>query len=388
MIRYTYKFSMRKDHRRADGSFPLLLIAHLGGHRVRIRMDLYLREEEWDDGRQVSRVPKDREKEARVNAIVAKYRGRVEEMFYEARMSGAALSPQVFSEELDNKPALDSLVDFVGKEIEKERADKEPSTVKQYVSILGHLRSFRPDATFSDISFDFVQEFDRYLRKRKVGDNARAKYHTVLRKFILLAQRKRRRVRNPYEEFKVRAVPVDRTWLTVDEVDVLVRLYRSGQLGDQLQRALRQFLFQVVASVRVSDIHLLRQGDIEGDMLVLMPRKTRRQRKIVKIPLSDFARQLISEGGGKGDFLFDCPADQTVNYRLKEIAAISGIKKRLTTHVGRHTFGFLYLLMGGKVEELREIMGHSKLETTMVYTHTDHDRKVAGVKRFDEVFRV
>jgi len=126
----------------------------------------------------------------------------------------------------------------------------------------------------------------------------------------------------------------------------------------------------------------------EGDMLVLMPRKTRRQRKIVTIPLSDFARQLRGEGGGKGDCLFEAPADQTVNSRLKEIATIAGIKKRMTTHVGRHTFGFLYLLMGGKVEELREIMGHSKLETTMIYTHTDHDRKVAGVKRFDEVFRV
>jgi site-specific recombinase XerD len=351
-------------------------------------MDLYLRAEEWDDIRQAARVPKDREKEARVNAILAKCRGRVEELFYEARMSGVPLSPQVFAEMLDNKPALDSLAEFIEKEIEKERADKEASTVKQYVSTLRHLQDFRPAATFSDVSFDFVQEFDRHLRRKKVGDNARAKYHTVLRKFILLAQRKRRRVPNPYEQFKVRSVPVERTWLTVDEVDALVGLYRSKSLGTPLQQALRQFLFQVVASVRVSDIHLLRRGDIEGDMLILMPKKTRRQRKIVKIPLSDFARQLITDGGGKGDMLFDAPADQTVNNRLKEIARIAGISKRMTTHVGRHTFGFLYLLMGGKVEELREIMGHSKLETTMVYTHTDHDRKVAGVRKFDEVFRV
>lgn len=388
MIRYTCKFSLRKDHKRKDGTYPLLLQAFLGGNRIRIRMDLYLSAEEWDDVKQSARIPKDREKEARVNAIVAKYRGRVEEMFFEARMSGQPLSPQAFAEELDNKPALDSLVEFFEKEIEKERADKEPSTVKQYVSTLGHLRAFRPDATFSDISFEFVQEFDRHLRRRKIGDNARAKYHTVFRKFILLAQRKRRRVSNPYEQFKVRSVAVERTWLTVEEVDALVTLYRSGTLGEPLQRALRQFLFQVVASVRVSDVHLLTRQDVQGDLLVLMPRKTRRQRKVVSIPLSKFARQLIADGGGKGEKLFDAAADQTVNYRLKEIAAVAGIKKHLTTHVGRHTFGFLYLLMGGKVEELREIMGHSKLETTMIYTHTDHDRKVAGVRRFDEVFRV
>jgi len=388
MIRYTYKFTLRKDHRRADGTYPLLLQAFLGGHRVRIRMDLYLRAEEWDDGRQVARVVKDREKEARVNAIVAKYRGRVEEMFYEARMSGAALSPKAFQEELDNRPALDLLAAFVEKEIEKERLDKEPSTVKQYVSTLTHLRGFRADATFSDVSFEFVQDFDRYLRKKKIGDNARAKYHTVLRKFILLAIRKKRRISNPYEQFKVRSVPVERTWLTVEEVDLLVGLYKSGTLGEQLQQALRLFLFQVVASVRISDIHLLRRADLQGDLLVLMPRKTKRQRKVVSIPLSNFARQLIADGNGRGDQLFEDFRDQTTNARLKELAVVAGVKKHLTTHVGRHTFGFLYLLMGGKVEELREIMGHSKMETTMIYTHTDHDRKVAGVKKFDEVFRV
>lgn len=388
MLKYTSKFVLRRDHRLSDGTYPVLLQAFLGGHRVRIRMDLYVRAEEWDDVRQQARIPKDREKEARINAIVAKYRARVEEMFYEARMSGAALSPKVFADELDTRPALDLLATFMEKEIEKERADKEPSTVKQYVSTLKHLHAFRPDATFADVSFEFVQEFDRHMRRRKIGDNARAKYHTVLRKFILLAIRKRRRVSNPYEQFKVRSAPVERTWLTVEEVDRLVSLYRAGTLGEQLQRALRQFLFQVVASVRVSDIHLLSKQDVEGNLLVLMPKKTRRQRKVVTIPLSNFAKQLIAEGGGRGDLLFDVPADATTNMRLKEIAAIAGIGKRLTTHVGRHTFGFLYLLMGGKVEELREIMGHSKLETTMIYTHTDHDRKVAGVRRFDEVFRV
>lgn len=388
MIRYTHKFSLRKDFKHADGTYPLLLQAFLSGNRVRIRMDIYLRAEEWDDVRQAARIPKDREKEARVNAILSKYRGRVEDMFYEARMSGAALSPAQFVEEIDNKPALDSLAEFVAREIEKERADKEASTVKQYVSTLKHLREFRPAATFSDVSFDFVQEFDRHLRRKKIGDNARAKYHTILRKFILLAQKKRRRVRNPYDEFKVRSVPVERTWLTVEDVDALVVLYRGQTLGKVLQRALRQFLFQVVASVRVSDVHRLTRQDVHGDMLVLMPQKTQRSRKVVSIPLSKLALKLIAEGGGKGDFLFDTLADQTANQCLKEIAAAAGIKKRLTTHVGRHTFGFLYLLMGGKVEELREIMGHSKLETTMIYTHTDHDRKVAGVRKFDEVFRV
>ena len=388
MIKYTYKFVLRKDHQLLDGTYPVMLQAFLGGHRVRIRLDLYLQAAEWDEKKQIARIQKDREKEGRVNAILAKHRSRVEGLFFEARMSGQALSASAFLEEFDNKPAMESLVAFITREIERERADKEESTVKQYNSTLMHLKGFQEAATFADISFDFVQRFDRYLRKKGIGDNARAKYHTVFRKFILLAQKKRRRVGNPYEEFKIRSVPVERVWLNVEEVDTLVQLYRAGTLGSQLQRTLRHFLFQIVTSVRVSDLHLLVRSDIEGDLMVFSPQKTKRQRKLVKIPLSDLAKQLIADGEGSGENLFDVPADASANLRLKEIAIISGIKKRLTTHVGRHTFGFLYLLMGGKIEELREIMGHSKLETTQIYTHTDHDRKVAGVRKFDQVFKV
>lgn len=388
MIAYTYKFILRKDHRLADGTYPLLLQAFVGGHRVRIRMDLYLQETEWDAGRQCARILKDRQKETEINAILTKYKSRVDALFFEARLSGLPLTPSAFIEEIDNKPALNSLISFIDREKDNERADRQESTIKSYGSMLMHLKAYSPDATFADVSFEFVQGFDRYLKKKSIGDNARAKYHTLLRKFILLAIKKRRRLSNPYEQFKIKTVDVEPTWLNVEEVDALVNLYRAGTLGKPLQRILRQFLFQVFASVRVGDIKTLTKNDIQGDLLVLVPQKTKRLRKAVSIPISDFTRQLIAEGEGKGDFLFSTVQDQTVNYGLKEIAKIVGIKKRLTTHVGRHTFGFLYLLMGGKIEELREIMGHSKLETTQIYTHTDYDKKVAGVRKFDEMFKI
>lgn len=181
---------------------------------------------------------------------------------------------------------------------------------------------------------------------------------------------------------------MERIWLTVEEVERLVRLYETATLKKNLHLALRHFLFQVVTSVRVSDLKRLERSDVEGDMLVFRPEKTKYLRKVVKVPLSDLAKRLIADSESRSDLLFEVPAEQSMNYRLKDIGQIAGIEKSITTHVGRHTFGFLYLLMGGKIEELREILGHSKIETTMVYTHTDHASKVAGVKRFDAIFKV
>jgi len=228
-----------------NGTYPLLLQAFLGGTRVRIRLDIYLKPAEWNDEKQFCRIPTNREQEMRVNSLLAKHKSRVEELFFEARMSATPLSATAFLEEFENKPALDLFAKFVEGEIEKERSDKEPSTVKQYVSMLKHLVDYQPNASFADISFEYVQGFDRYMRKKGIGDNSRAKYHTLVRKFILLAQKKKRRVPNPYEIFKVRSVAVERTWLDVKEVDALAKLYMSKTLGVQLQDALRQFLFSV-----------------------------------------------------------------------------------------------------------------------------------------------
>lgn len=389
MNKYTYKVVLRKDFVRADGTCALVLQCFLGGQRVRIRLDVYARPEEYDEARMAVRIPKDREREQRINAVIAKYKSRVEELFFEARVSGQPISPKEFTEELDTKPSFGSFIDFIEREAEKEKIDLAPATIRSFNTVIGWLRKFRHEVTFSDVNFAFVQDFDRFLKVNRIDDNARAKYHRVLRKFVNLAIRKRRRIKNPYgpDGFKIKEVAVERTWLSAEEVARLVELYDSHTLSATLQKALRNFIFQVVTSMRVSDLKRLEKSNVEGDMLVLIPEKTKRLRKLVKVPLSALALRLIAESGSKSMKLFNVTDEQQMNRHLKEIAAAAGINKNITTHVGRHTFGFLYLAMGGKVEELREILGHSKIETTMVYTHTDYSRKVEGVRRFDEIFR-
>ncbi len=387
MIKYTVKFVLRKEYALKDGTFPVYLQAFLGGKRVRIRMDLSLMEAEWDEKKEMARM-KDKKKEMQINSVLSKYRALVDEIFFDARMSGTGISTKMFLEWIETKPNQQRFCDFIAREIENEVFDKEVSTVKSYRTLLLHLKAYNPTASFSEINYEFVQGLDRYLKGKAIGDNARAKYHTLLRKFILLAKKKKRKISNPYEDWKIRSVEVERTWLSVEEVHTLSNLYMSKTLAPLLQQTLRHFLFQIVASVRISDIHLITHEDIEGGLLIFSPQKTKRHRKIVKIPVSALAKELIKDGEGKNGQIFNPPADATTNMRLKEIAVYAGIKKKLTTHVGRHTFGFLYLLMGGKVEELREIMGHSKMETTQVYTHTDHDKKVAGVLKFDTVFKI
>lgn len=52
---------------------------------------------------------------------------------------------------------------------------------------------------------------------------------------------------------------------------------------------------------------------------------------------------------------------------LKEIADMCGITKKLTTHVGRHTFACIALANKVSMETIARMLGHSDIRTTKIY---------------------
>lgn len=53
---------------------------------------------------------------------------------------------------------------------------------------------------------------------------------------------------------------------------------------------------------------------------------------------------------------------------LKKIARMCGIKKTLTTHMGRHTFATTVTLANGvSIESISSMLGHSEIKTTQIY---------------------
>ena len=69
-------------------------------------------------------------------------------------------------------------------------------------------------------------------------------------------------------------------------------------------------------------------------------------------------------------------SNQRMNGYLKEIAAICGINKELTTHLARHTFATTVTLNNDiPLETVSKMLGHTSLKTTKIYARL-LDKKV------------
>lgn len=61
--------------------------------------------------------------------------------------------------------------------------------------------------------------------------------------------------------------------------------------------------------------------------------------------------------------------EDTLAKALKKAAIRARLAKRITVHTLRHSFATAYLENGGSIHKLQELLGHSSLETTEIYTH-------------------
>ena len=157
----------------------------------------------------------------------------------------------------------------------------------------------------------------------------------------------------------------------------------EGGTEQETARALRdaavmELLF--ATGIRISELCGLKAEDlnlVEGE--VIIHGKGRKER-IVQIPDEDVLELLRRyEDGYAGQiretgyvFINDRGgplSDQAVRKRIQKYAEKAGIAQHITPHMFRHTFATLLLESDVNIRCIQEILGHSSIQTTEIYTH-------------------
>jgi site-specific recombinase XerD len=160
----------------------------------------------------------------------------------------------------------------------------------------------------------------------------------------------------------------------------------NRKLKPHLVSVLRHFLFMCFTGLRISDFTDLTFDNITNNTLRLYPIKTRTKKKeMVKIPLNSMALTMIKDEGSSTGHLFNPITEQRMNFNLKDIAKIAGIKKPLSNHAARHTFATLFIQKTSDVATLQKLLGHSRIEETMVYVHISEENLKTQMNKFDQL---
>lgn len=172
------------------------------------------------------------------------------------------------------------------------------------------------------------------------------------------------------------------TYLDVEELRRLILLLEYD-LNDVQYRVLQAFIFSCFTGLRISDLYNVNNSWEEQEgFLDFLPHKNRKKGKWQRIPLVPLAKQFIN----KGEKYFKLPNMVEYNETLKELAIKAYINKNLTSHVGRHTFGFLFMTNSGNIYALQQLLGHSKLETTERYAHINDAYKMESARKIETGF--
>jgi len=177
-------------------------------------------------------------------------------------------------------------------------------------------------------------------------------------------------------------VPVPRKLpivLTVEEVTRLIDV-----ASPKYQAA---FSIAYGAGLRISEVVNLKSSDIDSQRMCIHVEqgKGRKDRYALLSPvllekLRDWwrygkAHHLLLNDGWlfPGQNPVNHLSDRTLSYACRLAAKDAGIEKRVTMHLLRHSFATHLLEQRVDIRVIQVLLGHSKLETTSVYTHVATD---------------
>ncbi len=315
------------------------------------------------------------------NLIIMTERSRLNEIAKLYRLSGRYLSTESLRRELFYFDTTKSVIGYFMKrrrELLKLKIISE-QTWKNYGSTITALEEFNPRLRWDQVNIKFMYEFRAWLKKRKKSNGDLISHNTIwtrlkdLKAFFAIAKDEIQ-VYVPQDviDFPNPYVESESTYLNKAEIIRLIQQIDAGVLNPTQFNVLKAFLFCCFSGIRISDLYNSKYSWMysENFMKFTMQKNSERKPKTITIPLIPIAKVFIYGAGGS---LFELPTTQEYNRSLKDLARFANIDKVITSHVARHTFGYLIMKYVGDIYLLKKLLGHSKIATTEKYAHVDDE---------------
>ena len=218
------------------------------------------------------------------------------------------------------------------------------------------------------------------------GATSVARKLSTLRSFFDFAMREHMLDNNPAKAVRSPKIPKKLPqFLTLDEVMALLKAPKGNSALEARDKAILELFY--ASGLRLSELVALNLDQI--DLIKKTVRVLGKGNKERMVPVGQKAVEAFKnyiEARGhllngkpdqKGVFLNksgDRISARAVERLIEKYLKLTGIQKKVTPHVLRHTFATHLLNNGADMRGIQELLGHASLSTTQRYTHVELDK--------------
>ena len=372
--------------RTKNGKAPLYMRVYVNGSRSEISSPFKVTVKDWDPKSQ--KMKAGRKDALVVNAFLDEAKSKLNKLFVLSVAAGEVINAKELRARFQGKkeatPEFKTIMDAfnyhnnkmeetvaIGK-ITRKTLLRYQSTQKKVILFMK--RQYKvEDMPLKDMRLAFITEFDHYLLTvEKLQSNTAHKIIKIVKKVMNQAVALDWIPSNPFNQFKCSYKNPERIVLTQKELDDLMN--KEFEVP-RLEEVRDVFIFQCYTGFAYSDMYKFKRDDIsigiDGEYWLTAYRQKTGTKE--NVPLLPVALEILEKYKDHPvccaeNKLLPVNSNQRFNAYLHEIAKICNIKKKITTHIARHTFATTVTLSNGvPIETVSRMLGHTRLATTQIY---------------------
>ncbi len=262
------------------------------------------------------------------------------------------------------------------------------TTITSYTKDLDNYYGFimAKKINYQTITKEEIRSYLKYLDELKYSKSTISRILSTLRHFYtylvtnnIVKTNQFKLIRNPKKDKKLP------NFLQSDELDKIFSSIDTSTALGLRNRLIIELLY--ATGLRVSEITSLKLEDIDiNNREIRVYGKGGKERIAL---FGDYAKKYLNEylstarnellNGKSSKYLLinhngEELTSRGVEYIIDEIVKECALKHNISPHVLRHTFATDMLNNGADLKSVQELLGHSSLSTTQIYTHITNER--------------
>lgn len=274
-------------------------------------------------------------------------------------------------------------------EVEKNYSDH---TIRAYSSDLLSFLIWLNDADIQEVNYNKLKEYLVFLQKFDYSKTTSSRKIASLRTFFKYLYREKIIENNPakgiHSPKKNKNLP---NFLTEEETEEIIKNIKSDTPSRYRNKIIVELLYS--SGMRVSELSGLNFSNlnIENNEIKVMGKGSKERIVLISNHVREqlefyikTVRPLLNTDGPQKETNEDSPLfinktgfrlhPQSIRSAIRETVENLQLPKNVTPHVFRHSFATKLLNHGADLRVVQELLGHSSISNTQIYTHVTVER--------------